>query len=95
MTGILVIGGGFAGVSAAVVAADEIRAHNVEAQVTLVSETDQMTIRPRLYEKNPETLRAPIRPALDAAGIAFVEGAVATIDTNARSVMLKDGVSLS
>lgn len=95
MTGILVIGGGFAGVSAAVVAADEIRAHNVEAQVTLVSETDQMTIRPRLHEKNPETLRAPIRPALDAAGIAFVEGAVASIDTNARSVMLKDGVSLS
>ena len=95
MTSILVIGGGFAGVSAAVVAADEIRSHKVDAAVTLVSETDQMTIRPRLYEKNPETLRAPIRPALDAAGVAFVEGAVAAIDTGAKSVTLKDGVSLS
>ena len=95
MTRILVVGGGFAGVSAAVVAADEIRAHKADAAVTLVSETDQMTIRPRLYEKNPETLRAPIRPALDAAGVAFVEGAVAGIDTGARSVTLKDGTSLS
>jgi len=95
MTSILVVGGGFAGVSAAVVAADEIRSHKADAAVTLVSETDQMTIRPRLYEKNPETLRAPIRPALDAAGVAFVEGAVAAIDTGTRSVTLKDGRSLS
>jgi NADH:ubiquinone reductase (H+-translocating) len=95
MTRILVIGGGFAGVSAAVVAADEIRTHDVKAAVTLVSETDQMTIRPRLYEKNPETLRAPIRPALDAAGVAFVEGAVAAIDTGTKSVTLQDGASLS
>lgn len=95
MTSILVVGGGFAGVSAAVVAADEIRSHGTDATITLVSETDQMTIRPRLYEKNPETLRAPIRPALDPAGIAFVEGAVETIDTAANSVTLRDGTSLS
>lgn len=94
MTHILVVGGGFAGVSAAVVAADEIRSHGVDATVTLVSETDQMTIRPRLYEKNPETLRAPIRPALDPAGIAFVEGAVETIDKAANAVTLRDGTSL-
>lgn len=95
MTSILVVGGGFAGVSAAVVAADEIHRTGAEASVTLVSETDQMTIRPRLYEKNPETLRAPIRPALDPAGVAFVEGAVETIDTTAKSVTLTDGTSLT
>lgn len=95
MTRILVVGGGFAGVSAAVVAADEIRSHGSDATITLVSETDQMTIRPRLYEKNPETLRAPIRPALDPAGVAFVEGAVETIDTEATSVTLTDGTVLS
>ena len=95
MTRILIIGGGFAGVSAAIVAADEIHTHGGDATVTLVSETDQMTIRPRLYEKNPETLRAPIRPALDPAGVAFVEGMVDTIDTAAKSVTLQDGTSLS
>ena len=95
MTSILVVGGGFAGVSAAIVAADEIQTHGGDATVTLVSETDQMTIRPRLYEKNPETLRAPIRPALDPAGVAFVEGMVDTIDTAAKSVTLQDGTSLS
>lgn len=95
MTHILVLGGGFAGVSAAVVAADEIHQAGGDATVTLVSDSDHMTIRPRLYEKNPETLRAPIRPTLDPAGIAFVEGRVSAIDTGAKSVTLEDGKSLA
>jgi NADH:ubiquinone reductase (H+-translocating) len=94
MTHILVLGGGFAGVSAAVVAADEIHQAGGDATVSLVSDSDHLTIRPRLYEKNPETLRAPLRPTLDPAGIAFVEGRVATIDTANKSVSLEDGTAL-
>jgi NADH:ubiquinone reductase (H+-translocating) len=94
MRRILVIGGGFAGMSAAVVAADEIRSGG-GVRVTVVSDSDQITIRPRLYEKNPESLRAPLRPVFDAAGVEFVEGTVSAIDTGAKSVYLKDGKSLS
>lgn len=94
MTRILVLGGGFAGVSAAVVAADEIHQAGADATVSLVSDSDQLTIRPRLYEKNPETLRAPLRPTLDPAGIAFVHGRVSGIDTSAKSVTLEDGTAL-
>lgn len=94
MTRILVLGGGFAGVSAAVVAADELRQASGDASVTLVSDSEYLTIRPRLYEKNPETMRAPLRPTLDPAGIAFVHGRVSTIDTAAKSVTLADDTVL-
>ena len=92
---ILVIGGGFAGLSAAVVAADEIRAAGGSAKVTLVSDSDQITIRPRLYEKNPETLRVPLRPTLDPAGITFIEGSAVAIDTHAKTVSLAAGETLT
>jgi len=92
---IVVIGGGFAGLSAAIVAADEIRAGGGVATVALVSDSDHITIRPRLYEKSPESLRAPLRPVLDPTGIAFVEGWVTAIDTEANTVSLKDGTMLT
>lgn len=95
MTHILVIGGGFAGVSAAVVAADEIQQAGLDATVTLVSDSEHLTIRPRLYEKNPETLRAPLRPTLDPAGIEFVHGRVSGVDTSAKSVSLEGGQSIA
>ena len=53
MRNILVIGGGFAGMMAALNAADEIDQHGGDIKVTLVSPSPYITIRPRLYEKNP------------------------------------------
>jgi len=94
MNGLLVLGGGFAGLSAAVVAADELRTAGRDIPVTLVSDSDQIIIRPRLYEKNPESLRAPLRPVFDAVGVAFVEGTVRAIDAAAKTVSLEDGVTL-
>ena len=94
MSEILIIGGGFAGLSAAIVAADEIRSATRGDRVTLVSDSDMITIRPRLYEKDPDSLRAPLRPSLDAAGVAFVLGAVEAIDTNARTVALTGGQTI-
>ncbi|MGB0629744.1 MAG: FAD-dependent oxidoreductase [Alphaproteobacteria bacterium] len=94
MSDILIIGGGFAGLSAAIVAADEIRSAGREDRVTLVSDSDQITIRPRLYEKDPDSLRAPLRPSLDAAGVVLVLGSAEAVDTDARAVSLKDGTTL-
>jgi NADH:ubiquinone reductase (H+-translocating) len=91
MQNILVIGGGFAGMMAALNAADEIDQHGGDIKVTLVSPSPFITIRPRLYEKNPETLRAPLLPCFEPAGVAFVEGAARTIDTDACTVTVDAG----
>jgi NADH dehydrogenase len=77
MQNILVIGGGFAGLSAALNAADQAEQHGGDIAVTCVSNSEYFTMRPRLYEVNPQNLREPLRPIFDAAGIPFqcAEGA--------------------
>ena len=55
MSRLLILGGGFAGVMAALNAADENDRHGGDIAVTLVSTTPYLTIRPRLYESAPET----------------------------------------
>lgn len=81
MKEILVIGGGFAGFMAALNAADEAEKHGGDIHITLVSKDEYLTIRPRLYEKAPETLRTSLRPVFEPVGISLVEGNVTGIDT--------------
>lgn len=88
MKKILVIGGGFAGFMAALNAADEGAKNGTEFAITLVSRDEYLTMRPRLYEKHPDTLRVSLRPVLEPVGIALIEGSVADIDTGARSVTI-------
>lgn len=86
MQDILIIGGGFAGLSAAVNAVDESEIHGGDISVTLVSPSPYITIRPRLYEKRPELLREPLLPVLDPIGAIFIEGTAHEIDTVNRTV---------
>src|SRR5215470_1412498 len=90
MTRLLILGGGFAGVMAALNAADENDRHGGDIAVTLVSTTPYLTIRPRLYERAPETLRVPLAPTLEPAGIAFVEATARSVNTAARIVAIED-----
>jgi hypothetical protein len=55
MQRLLILGGGFSGVMAALNAVDENDRHAGDIAVTLVSATPFLTIRPRLYERAPET----------------------------------------
>ena len=87
---LLILGGGFAGLMAALNAADENDRHGGNVAITMVSPSPYLTIRPRLYERDPETLRAPLAPTLDPAGIAFVEAVARTIDTEAHLVSVED-----
>ncbi len=89
MKNILIVGGGFAGMMAALNAADEIDRHGGDIEVTLVSPTPYITIRPRLYEKDPETLRAPLLPTFEPAGVSFVEAAARSIDTDRHTVTVE------
>ena len=97
MRKILVIGGGFAGLSAALNAVDESDRNDGDIGVTMVSPSPYITIRPRLYEKNPETLREPLLPVLGPAGVDFIEGFARTINTEGRTVLVEmaDGGTVS
>jgi len=88
---IVVVGGGFAGLWAALLARKEIEEAGGEIAVTLVSKDDQLTLRPRLYEPRPERFRVPLRPLLDEVGATFIAGTVARLDLERRRVALDDG----
>jgi len=88
MSRVLVVGGGFAGFWAAMAAK---RVAGDAAEVSLVSRTPTLEMRPRLYEANPETLGADLRAPLGAAGISFIEGEAVGLDVGARRVLLADG----
>jgi len=90
MSRLLILGGGFAGVMAALNAANENDRYGGDIVVMLVATAPYLTIRPRLYERAPETLRAPLAPTLEPAGITFVEGSVRSIDTASRIVWIED-----
>jgi NADH dehydrogenase len=92
MTDILILGGGFAGFWAAVAAK---RVAGAKAQVTLLSRTSVMEIRPRLYEAHPETLGVDLREPLAAVAGTFVEGEATGLDVAAHRLTLASGEALS
>lgn len=90
MPGILVIGGGFAGLWAALVARHQAVDHGHDLTITLVSKDDHLTLRPRLYEPEPERFRIPLRPILEPVDIGFIMGTATGLDTDSRRVRLAD-----
>jgi NADH dehydrogenase len=89
MKTVLVLGGGFAGVwsaAAAVRAAREYGSSDSELRVTLVSDSEDMVIRPRLYERDPAQMRVPLDRVLKPIGVVRVGATVTGIDTSARTV---------
>ena len=92
---IVIVGGGFAGLWAALAAARECVADSNKATVTptviLVSRDPYLTLRPRLYERHPETLRVPLADSLDPLGIALVVGEVTAIDAGNRTIAIAGG----
>lgn len=84
---ILVAGGGFAGVWSAAAAVRTARLAGIadgELSVTLVSDGDDLVIRPRLYEADPESKRLPLKGILGPIGVEVVAATVTDIDPAAR-----------
>ena len=86
MYDLVIVGGGFAGFWAALGAAHEAIENAAEVRITVVSKDPFLTVRPRLYESNPETLRIPLAPSFEPLGIEIVEAAVTSIDAEDRSI---------
>lgn len=87
MNEIVVVGGGFAGLWAALSAAAENDRHGGDIKVTLVSRDAYLTMRPRLYEKNPQDLRVALRPVVEPLAIELVEAKVVALDLKGRGVV--------
>jgi len=96
---IIIVGGGFAGMWAALTAAHEVAHAKDKVSITLISRDAYLTLRPRLYEKNPETLRTPLQPVFDPVDVSFIEGTANQINTANQSITVTrpggDMISLS
>jgi NADH dehydrogenase len=66
-----------------------------ELAITVVSPTPELVIRPRLYERNPEQMVAPLTELFAATDIKHHEGSVETIDNAASTITVAaaDGTS--
>ena len=83
---ILVIGGGFAGVWSAAAAARVARDNGTRPQITLVSDSDELVIRPRLYERGPGQMSVALDRVLKPIGVRRIRAKVNGIDTKTREV---------
>ncbi|MGE0857710.1 MAG: NAD(P)/FAD-dependent oxidoreductase [Gammaproteobacteria bacterium] len=95
MQQLVIIGGGFAGLWAALVAAREAHVADRPLAITLVAPDDALTVRPRLYEPFTPAFRAPFAPLFEPLGIAQLRAHATDLDTVARCVrvQLADGAS--
>lgn len=97
MQKLVIIGGGFAGVWAALAAARMKERHankRNDFTITLVSRDSWHTIRPRLYESSLDDVRLPLDSIIEQAGVQRVEGEVTRIDARARTITVQGSAGL-
>lgn len=92
---ILIAGSGFAGLWAALSAARAVSlaGREEDVEVTVVSPTPNVAMRPRLYEADLANMHPDIAALLDAVGVRHLAGLVDSVDTAARTatVQTNDG----
>jgi NADH:ubiquinone reductase (H+-translocating) len=96
LSGVLVIGSGFAGLWAALGAArrlDELAVPVGDVDITVLSAKPFHDIRVRNYEHDLSACRIPLAGVLDPAGVAHVVAEVTAIDTGARTVAASNGAT--
>lgn len=97
MTDILIAGSGFAGMWAALAAARALAQHaeGKKLEITVVSPTPQLVIRPRLYEASIEKMAPDLTTLFAATGVRHLAGHVTRLDTAARQIEVTrpDGTS--
>jgi NADH dehydrogenase len=85
---ILIVGAGFAGMHAALSAARLRDKQGVSAdtlEIAVVAPEPRLVIRPRLYERAPETMVAPLTELFDAVEVRYKQGRVDAIDSAGQS----------
>ncbi|WP_334150713.1 NAD(P)/FAD-dependent oxidoreductase [Hyphomicrobium sp.] len=89
---ILVIGAGFAGMWSALGAVRLLDEHGKtdDVEVALIAPKPELHVRPRLYEVNAGTMRAPLLEIFENVGVRFIQGWVDRIRTDAHEVDVVD-----
>src|SRR5215510_390827 len=91
MTCILIVGAGFAGMYAALAAArlrDEQGVSPDTLEIVVVAPEPRLVIRPRLYERTPETMVAPLAEVFAAVDVRYEPGRVDVIDSASKSAVI-------
>ncbi|GGP22984.1 NAD(P)/FAD-dependent oxidoreductase [Silvimonas iriomotensis] len=84
---ILIIGAGFAGMWSALSAVRLLDMHDrTNVEIALIAPLAELHVRPRLYEQNPEAMKAPLQALFDAVGVRFIQGMVGRIDVEGHQV---------
>src|SRR5690349_24963536 len=87
MKRILIVGAGFAGMYAALSAArlrDEQGVSPDTLEIVVVAPEPQLVIRPRLYERAPETMVAPLTELFKAVDVRYEQGRVDVIGCSGK-----------
>ncbi|AGZ35440.1 MULTISPECIES: NAD(P)/FAD-dependent oxidoreductase [Pseudomonas] len=88
---ILIIGAGFAGVWSALSAARLLdQAGRDDVRISVLAPQPELRIRPRFYEADVHSMKAPLGELFEAVGIHFIQGSADTIDAQGRSVSYTD-----
>lgn len=90
---ILIIGAGFAGMWSALGAMrllDQQGNADGSVEVAVVAPQPELHIRPRLYEKNASTMKAPLSEIFANAGVRFNKGYATAVSTAKNSVTSSD-----
>jgi NADH dehydrogenase len=91
MQRIVIIGAGFAGMYAALSAArlrDLAKVSADSLEIMLVAPEPRLVIRPRLYERAPETMVASLSELFDAVDVRYQQGRVDVIDSDGMSARI-------
>jgi NADH dehydrogenase len=84
---ILIIGAGFGGVWSALGAARLLDKHDRnDVEITVLAPQAELRIRPRFYEPDVHTMKAPLNDLFDAVGVKFVQGSAEVIDEKNKQV---------
>ena len=96
MARLVIVGGGFAGVWAAMsAAAERKRRRDRSTEILLLSRDGFLTLRPRLYEPLSEDFRVPIAPLMEEIGVDFEVVEVTHLMERAKEVRGAEGRSYS
>ncbi|ACP22025.1 predicted NADH dehydrogenase, FAD-containing subunit (plasmid) [Sinorhizobium fredii NGR234] len=90
---ILIIGAGFAGMWSALGAMrllDQQGKADGSVEVAVIAPQPELHIRPRLYEKNASTMKAPLSEIFANAGVRFIKGYATAVSTAKNSVTYSD-----
>jgi NADH dehydrogenase len=92
---LLIIGGGFAGVWAALAAMRHlsILGKTTLVEITLINKDAYHGLRPRFYEEDLSQTRVPLKKILSPFGIKLVIGEVSVIDLKRQTVDIKNASS--